>query len=267
MQDPTLARCDDLGDRLLVVNTNTAKRNALSPEFYAVMSAAVDTAARETRIASVIVTGADGFFCAGGDLSLLAKRRELPRPERLRRIDDLHDMIRAVVACPKPVIAAVDGGAAGAGVSLAFACDLIVAAEDAAFTVAYVKAGLVPDGGLTSTLTAQLPRATVAQMALLGAPVAATRLHALGAVSELAPTGGALAAAMALADRLAAGPAVAQGTIKALLNAAADATLAEQLDTERDAMADAFAGAEAAEGIGAFLAKRRPDFKRLRMNT
>jgi 2-(1,2-epoxy-1,2-dihydrophenyl)acetyl-CoA isomerase len=259
-----LAYIEDFGDRLVVVNNNSSKRNALSPEFYDALGTALARASEERQIASVILWGAGGFFCSGGDLTQLARRRELPREARLARIEELHDLVRAIAGCPKPVIAAIEGGAAGAGASLAFACDLIVASETAQITAAYVKAGLVPDGGLTASLSALLPRALVSEMLLLGEPVSARRLHELGAINALIAEGDARDTALALADWLAAGPSGAQGTIKGLLTTARSQGLADQLDDERDAMADAVAGDEAAEGIAAFLEKRRPDFTRLR---
>ena len=258
----TRARLDDLGDRLVVTATDSARRNPLSPDLYAVLGEALDRAS-EPRICAVILHGEE-YFCAGGDLAQLAMRRDLPRPERLERIEELHGLVRGIMACPVPVIAAVEGGAAGAGASLAFACDLIVADRAAAFSAAYVRAGLVPDGGLTANLARHLPRATLMRMALLGEAVGAERLHALGAVSQLESRADVLPAAMALADRLAAGPTEAQRRIKALVSAAYDTDTDAQMDLERDAMADAVVAPEAAEGIDAFLEKRRADFTRLR---
>ncbi|WP_146585713.1 oxepin-CoA hydrolase, alternative type [Puniceibacterium confluentis] len=254
----------DLGDRLVVVNAFPERRNPLSPELYAAILDATARAGAEDRITSVILWGQGGFFCAGGDLNVLSERSTLSEAERRGHIDALHAVIHALRDCPKPVIAAVDGGAAGAGVSLAFACDFILAAEDAWFTAAYVKAGLVPDGGLTGTLSDALPRAVVARMTLLGEPVAAQRLFDLGAVSDLAPPSGSRAAALALADRIAAGPGVAMQRIKRLLSTARHVDLPTQMNHERDAMAAALGSEEASEGIRAFLEKRRPDFKSLR---
>ena len=259
-----LAYCEDLGDRLLVVNANARKRNVLSTDFYRVLQEALALAAAQSRITSVIIHGEGNYFCAGGNLGLLSERRTLPRPERLRKIEDLHDVVRAILECPKPVIAAVAGGAAGAGVSLAFACDFLVADEEARFTIAYVKAGLVPDGGLTSTLSAHLPRAVVMQMALLGEPVTAQHLHTLGAIATIVPSGEVIDAAHGIADKLANGPSATQGVIKALVNQGSNTTLAQQMDAERDAMADAVVSPEAVEGMSAFLEKRLPDFKQLR---
>ena len=254
----------DLGDRLVVENRNAARRNALTPEFHDGLHHALAMAADQPRIGAVIVMGEGEFFCAGGDLNALAGARHLSEDDRRARIDALNRLIRAVVACPRPVIAAVEGGAAGAGLSLALACDMVIAARDAQFTAAYVNAGLVPDGGLTAALGAALPPQMAAHMALTGLPVGADRLHALGVVTELTDPGEAIMAAMALADRLARGPATAQAAIKRLLTGARADAFEAQLAAERDAMAAALAAPEAAEGIAAFLDKRPPDFRRLR---
>lgn len=260
----SLARIEDLGDRLVVWNLNAARRGALSPDYYAALHEAIALAAYTPRIVAVVLASEGGFFCSGGDLGVLATRAAQTEAERRGHIDRLHDLIRAVIGCPKPVIAAVEGGAAGAGLSLALACDFTVSADTARFTAAYVKAGLVPDAGLTHFLSRLVPRALASRMTLLGEPVAADRLYALGALSELAREGGSLDAAMALVDRIAAGPSVTQGAIKALLNSAAEGDVFTQLDAERDAMARAQGSPEAAEGIGAFLEKRAPDFEKLR---
>ncbi|MBJ6372571.1 oxepin-CoA hydrolase, alternative type [Sedimentitalea arenosa] len=255
----TLARLDALGDRLVVVNMNAARRGALSPDLYAAIGAAMEQAS-DPRIRAVILTSQGGFFCAGGDLNVLIERRGLTEAERRDKVDQLHDLVRAIRACPVPVIASVEGGAAGAGASLALACDLIVAAEGAKFTAAYVKAGLVPDAGLTSSLARLLPRPLAMEMCLLARPVSAERMQALGAINTVAPTGQCDAAAHALADALARGPRDAQGTIRTLVADAYEVTESAQLDAERDAMARAAGGNEAAEGIAAFLEKRQPRF-------
>ncbi|MGR3197530.1 MAG: oxepin-CoA hydrolase, alternative type [Paracoccus sp. (in: a-proteobacteria)] len=257
----------DLGDRLVVENRNAARRNALTSEFYDGLHQALRMAADEPRIGAVIVMGEGDFFCAGGDLNMLITAQQMSEDDRRARIEALNDLIRAVIRCPRPVIAVVEGGAAGAGLSLALACDMVIAARESKFTAAYVNAGLVPDGGLTAALAAGLPPQMAAQMALTGQPVTAERLHALGLIAELTEPGEAIMAAMALADRLAQGPAEAQAAIKRLLTGARATLLETQLAAERDAMADALAAPEAAEGISAFLGKRAPDFRRLREAT
>lgn len=255
----TLARVDDRGDRLVVVNMNPTRRGALSPDLYAAIAQAL-AGATDPRIRSVLLTSEGGFFCAGGDLNVLIERRKLSEDQRRDKVDDLHNLVRSIRACPVPVIAAVEGGAAGAGASLALACDLIVASEGAKFTAAYVKAGLVPDAGLTSSLARMLPRPLVMEMCLLARPVTAERMAALGAVNAVVPLGDVDAAAHALADALAQGPRDSQRVIRRLVADAYETTEAEQLNAERDAMARAAGGDEAAEGIAAFLDKRKPRF-------
>lgn len=245
---------------LIVWNDNPDRRNALTPDYYATLRDALDRAAADGDVGAVILAGVGGYFSSGGDLNALATRAELPKRERAQKIEALHGVIRAIRACPAPVIAAVEGGAAGAGFALALACDIVVAAEDAQFTAAYIRAGLTPDGGLTHNLARLLPPATVLPLLLHGDGISAARLYALGAVSELTAPGGALDAAREHANRLAHGPRTTQTRIKALAHAAFDRNPDEQLDAERDAMARAQGTPEAAEGISAFLEKRRPDW-------
>ncbi|QFT58813.1 2,3-dehydroadipyl-CoA hydratase [Sulfitobacter sp. THAF37] len=254
------ARLEDKGDRLIVWNGNTAKRGALSPELYDCILQAAEQA-RDRRIRAVILTSEGPFFCAGGDLNVLIERRTLSEPERRDRIDGLHDIIRAMRSSPVPFIAAIEGGAAGAGLSIALACDLIVASEEARFTAAYVKAGLVPDGGLTSAMSRMIPRPLAMEMCLMGRPVNAHRFADMGAVNRICKPGKAMEEAMTLADTLAQGPRDAQTAIRGLVADAYEATEAEQLDAERDAMAAASGSEEAAEGIAAFLEKRKPDYR------
>ena len=253
------ARIEDKGDRIIVWNGNAHKRGALSPELYACIREAIEMAS-EPRVRAVILTSVGDFFGAGGDLNVLIARRDLDEDTRRTKIDELHDVIRAIRGSAVPVIAAVEGGAAGAGLSFALACDLIVAAKGAKFTAAYVKAGLVPDGGLTAHLARSLPRQLAMEMCLLAQPVTVDRMHDLGVVNALAEPGEAFAAAMALVDRLAAGPRNAQSVIRNLVAQGYDVTEAEQLDAERNAMAHASGADEAAEGIAAFLEKRKPNY-------
>lgn len=246
---------------LTIWNCNAARRNALSPEYYSGLVQGLDRAAQETSIVSVILAGEGGFFCSGGDLNSLKQRRDMTEDARRDQIENLNNIIRALKSCPKPVIAAVEGGAAGAGLSIAMACDMIVAGQSAKFTLAYVKAGLVPDGGATYSLMQAMPRATVARMAMLGMPLDAARMYALGAVTEVVADAEVLTQARSLAISIGQGPKEAIAAIKALMNSAETATLNEQLTAERDAMARALGGPEGAEGISAFLGKRKPVFR------
>ncbi|MCZ0962310.1 oxepin-CoA hydrolase, alternative type [Paracoccus benzoatiresistens] len=261
MSDPITVA--ERGDHLLVTLDNPGRRNALAPAMHPVLREALARAAAEDRFGAVVLTGANGYFCAGGDLNALSQRAAMTRDERRARIDDLHATIRAIRACPRPVIAAVEGGAAGAGFSIALACDLLVAAEDATFAAAYVRVGLVPDGGLTASLARRVPASLAARMCLTGDPVGAATLAAMGVVTDLCAPGGAVDCAAALAARLARGPALAQGAIKRLLDDAGRTAFDDQLDRERDAMADALATTEAATGLQARLDRIAPDFGRV----
>lgn len=249
---------------LTVWNANSGKRNALTPAYYETLLDGLGEAAGDGDIGAVILAGEGGYFCAGGDLADLATRKDLPKRARAERIDALHEVIRAIRDCPAPVIAAVEGGAAGAGFALAMACDVVIAATGARFSAAYVRAGLTPDGGLTHALARSLPPQTLRPLLLTGDPVTADRLHALGAVSEIVPAGEAVDAARTLARRLGHGPREAQVRIKRLSQSAGAVALDDQLEAERDSMARAQGGPEAEEGISAFLDKRQPEFGRLR---
>ena len=254
-----LARLEDQGDRAVVVNMNAARRGALSPDLYQAIKDAI-ALAQEPRIRAILLTSEGGFFCAGGDLNVLIERRNLTDAQRRDKVDELHGIIRGLRAAPVPVIAAVEGGAAGAGLSLALAADLIVAEAGVKFTAAYVKAGLVPDGGLTASLARMLPRPLAMEMCLLARPVTAERMEALGAVNMVVPCDQVLSTAQSLATRLAEGPPEAQREIRQMMAEAYETSEAAQLDRERNAMARAAGGPEAGEGIAAFLEKRPPEF-------
>ncbi|KQM80090.1 oxepin-CoA hydrolase, alternative type [Xylophilus sp. Leaf220] len=253
------------GRVLVLVNDNPGKRNAISPGLYAALAEALEAARDDDAVGAVVLTGADRYFCSGGDLALLAKRRELSPAERREKLEGLHGLVRLMRGFPKPIVAAVEGGAAGAGFSLALACDLLVAARDAVFSVAYVKVGLTPDGGVTAFLAEALPRQLVTELALTGAPVGAERLHALGVVNRVTEPGAADDEALAWAERLADGPQRAAARIKALCHGAYQGEgLPAQLDREAESMVLSQADAESAEGIAAFFDKRKADFSALR---
>ena len=245
---------------LTLVNSDPATRNALTPDFYDRFREIVEEAGADGAVRAIVVTGAEGFFCSGGNVAGLEKRLTQEAAERRAGADRLHGMIRAMRACPKPILAAIEGGAAGAGVSLALASDMIVAAKGAYLSVAYVRIGLTPDGGATAFLSAMLPRQLVAEMIWTGDRIPVERLHDLGVVNRLAEPGEALGEAQALAARLATGAAGAMAAGKALLKAAETNDLDAQLDAEAAGIATALGGAEAREGIAAFLGKRRPRF-------
>lgn len=246
------------GRVLHLVNNAPEQRNAFGTDFYDAMIPALETAAADESVGAIVISGAGGFFCAGGDVKRLAKAHTFDYAERREGVDRLHELIRALRTCPKPVIAAVEGGAAGAGASLAAACDLIVAEPDAYFMLAYVRIGITPDGGATWSFTRALPRQFVTEMALTGGRVTAERLHQLGMVNRISSD--TLADALAWARELAEGPSASMAEIKRLIGVAEDSRLDAQLEAEAAGIAEALGGAEGAEGTRAFLEKRKAKF-------
>lgn len=262
MRDPTqgCVRSEQVGASLVLTLTRPGKRNALSPQIYADFHAGITQALHTPEIANIILQGADGFFCSGGDLNALATRASLTLQEREDRIEELHVLVRAIRNCPKPVIAVIEGGAAGSGASIALAADLLVAAEDSYISMAYVNEGLVPDGGGTASLVRSLPAQLAAEIALLGGRCPAQRLADLGVINRLAPQGSALEVALKLGADLSKGARGAQSTILALIDAGHDEAFEQQLNREKSAMARALGGDEAAAGISAFRERRNAVF-------
>ncbi len=245
------------GRVITAVNCNPGRRNSLSFEFFEAFARLMEEAPA-SGAAAVVLTGADNFFCAGGDMDGLQERAEGTPDVRRSGVDRLNAMILQMRRSPLPVIAAVEGGAAGAGLSIMLACDMVVAARDAFVMAAYVKIGLTPDGGMSEFLNQALPRQLATEMMLTGDRVPVERLYQAGVVNRLVEPGEALGQAQALAQRLAEGPAQSIAGIKRLSQAAAHPHLEEQLEREAASICDALGGAEAHEGIAAFKAKRKP---------
>jgi enoyl-CoA hydratase/carnithine racemase len=249
------------GRTMVLTLCNPEHRNALGPEMYAAGVEALSVAENSTEVRSVVITGEGSLFSAGGNLQRLQANRQQPPQVQAQSIEALHSWIEAIRTFPKPVIAAVEGAAAGAGFSLALACDFIVAADDAFFVMAYSSVALSPDGGASWSLSQSLPRQLVSQLLMAGERIAATRLHELGVVNRIALPGKALAEALALAETLNARAPNALASIKELMNDAAGATLSGQLASERDQFVKNLHHANAGIGIAAFLAKQPPDYK------
>lgn len=246
---------------LILTLSNPGAKNALHPDMYAAAIETLSTAERDDTIRAVVLTGADRFFCAGGNLNRLLENRSKDKSAQVESIDNLHGWIEAIRDCPKPVIAAVEGAAAGAGFSLALACDLIVAGASAKFVMAYVNVGLTPDGGGSWFLAQALPRQLAAEILIAGKPVLASRLHELGLVNRLVADGAVLDAALDWADELAALSPNAIERIKALTHEAQGNTLAQHFEAEKRHFVESLHHRDAQEGISAFLEKRKPHYK------
>jgi enoyl-CoA hydratase/carnithine racemase len=212
-------------------------------------------------VRSVVISGEGAVFSAGGNLQRLQDNRQLPPDVQARSIEGLHNWIEAIRTFPKPVIGAVEGPAAGAGFSLALACDFIVAARDAVFVMAYSNIALSPDGGGSWSLSRALPRQLVTELLMCGERISAERLHQLGLVNRLTESGNALQGAFELADRLNARAPNALASIKELVSEAATSTLSRHLAMERDHFVRNLHHVNAGIGINAFLEKKPPRFE------
>ena len=252
------------GRVLKVVNNDPKTRNSLSPVFYDGFREAIERANTDKDIGALVLTGAERFFCSGGNINSIQQRRNSDLATRRSGVDKLHDMILAMRNCPKPIVAAVDGGAAGAGASIMAACDLIVGARDAYASVAYIKIGLTPDGGSTAFIGTSVPRHLMAEMMFTGDRIPLERLYQVGLVNRLTDPNQALEGAMEWAAQIAEMPSNALAGGKKLISSARLNTLKEQLDAEADGIAEAIGGEEAGEGIAAFLEKRKPDWSKTR---
>ncbi|MBI2770929.1 MAG: enoyl-CoA hydratase/isomerase family protein [Burkholderiales bacterium] len=249
------------GQTMVLTLSNPEHRNALGPEMYAAGVEALSVAETSAEVRSVIITGEGGMFSAGGNLQRLSANRQQPPEVQAQSIEGLHSWIEAVRTFPKPVIAAVEGAAAGAGFSLALACDFIVAADNAVFVMAYSNVALSPDGGASWSLAQALPRQLVNELLLCGERIAPARLHALGVVNRVTPPGGAMAEALALAEKLNGRAPNVLASIKELVNEAGGTTLEVQLAAERDHFVRNLHHANAGIGIAAFLERKTPRYE------
>lgn len=249
------------GQTLVLTLRNPAQHNTLSPEIYAAGVEALNGAESSGDVRSVVLTGGDGMFSAGGNLTRLRANRALDPQAQADSIDGLHAWIETIRTYPKPIVAAVEGAAAGAGFSLVMACDFVVAARNARFSLAYSRVGLSPDGGATWALAHAIPRTLAAEWLMLGEAVPAERLHALGLVNRVAEPGAALADALALCGQLNARAPNVLASVKELLAEAQDAPLHEQLVRERTQFVKNLYHANGGEGITAFFEKRAPQFR------
>ena len=249
------------GRTMVLTISNPEHRNALSPGMYAAGVEALSVAETNADVRAVVLTGEGQVFCAGGNLQRLQANRQLPPAVQAQSIENLHNWIEAIRTFPKPVIAAVEGPAAGAGFSLALACDLIVAARNAVFVMAYSSVALSPDGGGSFALARALPRQLVAELLMGGERVSAQRLHELGVVNRLCEAGQALGQALDWAERLGARAPNVLASIKELINEADGNDLTAQLALEREHFVKNLHHANGGIGIAAFLAKQVPRYE------
>jgi 2-(1,2-epoxy-1,2-dihydrophenyl)acetyl-CoA isomerase len=231
--------------------------NAFNRAMHEALAAALKEA-RSDEIRAVIVTGAGRGFCVGQDLT---EFREAPGDISDRLRSTYHPNIHAVRALEKPVIAAVNGPAAGAGLSFACACDIRIAADAVTFIPAFINIGLVPDSGGTFFIARLLGGARAFEWLTSGRSLTAAEAQAWGLVSEVVEAERLSARAAELAASLAASPTRAIGMTKRLFDAASNNTLDEQLELEAQLQSAATKTEDFREGVAAFLEKRPPEFK------
>jgi 2-(1,2-epoxy-1,2-dihydrophenyl)acetyl-CoA isomerase len=251
----------DVRDRIARITLNRPDvGNALDLE----MAMALREAAEGlpgSDVGAVIVSGAGKAFCAGGDLNYMREADEVGDAV-LRLASQLHGALETLAALDAPVISAVRGAAAGGGMSLAIASDIVLAAESARFTVAYTAIGFSPDGGSSWTLPRLVGRQKAAELMLLNDRLDAAAARDLGLVARVVPDDALDDEAGALARRLADGPTRAYGAVKRLLRESATRGFAEQMTEEARTIAALAAAPDGREGVAAFLEKRAPAFGR-----
>lgn len=253
-QEDTLIRRESDGEVTVITLDYQARRNALSPALKAQLATALEAVEADSGCRAVVLTGAGGQFCAGGDLDSM--RVESLADGRARMAAN-HALLRLLARSSKPIVAAVEGWCAGGGIGLALCCDTLVAAEGARFVASFPKVGLIPDFGLLHTLPLRVGVGAARQMMLYAEPVDAPRAERIGLVDQMVPDGTALEAALARARTFRTLAPLSSALTRQYLSHGLDAAL----DWEREAQAGLFQTADHAEGKAAFFERRPPRFE------
>jgi len=251
----------DLADAVATITLDQPDTlNALSVRMKLALREAVERAAGDDAVRAVVLTGAGRGFCVGQDLREHAEALDSGDTALSTVREHYNPIVRALADLPKPVVAAVNGTAAGAGASLAFACDFRIAADNASFLMAFARVGLGPDTGASWTLQRLVGYGRALAMLMLAEPVSAAQALEMGLVNAVVPGADLPGAAHELAARLAAGPTLAYAGIKQALASAATSDLATALETEADVQARCGRTEDHRNAVAAFLAKQAPTF-------
>ena len=252
----------DVADGVATITLNRPeKMNAWDQRFGEELLAAVERSRDDEAVRAVMITGAGRGFSAGADLTEPRQEEKDGMPDLSARLRSLyHPILIGIREMPKPVVAAVNGPAAGIGCSLALCCDLVVAAESSFFLLAFVNIGLIPDGGSTATVPARVGGARAMEMALLGERIPADRALEWGLVNRVVPDDDFAEAARTFVAFLAKGPTRAYANAKQLLNRRIYPDFEAQLEAEADAQREQGYTADFVEGVVAFAEKRSPNF-------
>ena len=247
------------GVRTITLN-RPERLNAIDPELADALPRAVDDASRADDVRVVVITGAGRGFCSGLDISSPPRLPDATRAERLDSLAWVGRWVMAIVACEKPVIAAVNGVAAGAGFGLALAADIRLIASSARLTAGYIRRALSPDTGVSYFLPRLVGASRATEILFTGRDLDAAEAERIGLAAAVIPDETFAEQVKAYAARLAAGPPIAFALTKRLLAASSDATLTEQLERELAYIKMCFASPDAAEALRAFSEKRPPIF-------
>lgn len=237
------------------------KLNSFNEEMHVALRAALQRAHDDASVRAVLLTGAGRGFSAGQDLGDRDPRKGGPAPDLGHTLETFYNpTLRLIRSLEKPVICAVNGVAAGAGANIAFACDIVLAARSAKFIQAFAKIGLIPDAGGSWSLARILGEPRAKALAMTAEPLMAERAAEWGLIWKVVDDEQLIGEAETLARSLAEGATRGLGLTKRLIQAAAPNSLDEQLDMERDCQREAGRTADYAEGVTAFLEKRKPEF-------
>ncbi len=248
---------------IVTLRMNRPERlNALSVELGRALVEALHRAGADPGVRVIVLTGAGRGFCAGGDLALLHDVRQRNASHELEKLLRAgKEICLAICDMPKPVVASVNGPAAGGGMNLALACDIRIASDQASFSEAFARLGLFPDFGGTYYLPRLIGAARATELFWTAEAISAADALRLGIVSRVVPQERLEAETRALAERLAAGPPLAVSAVKQTIVASDRAALEHALDEEIRHQVECFESADCLEGLEAFLAKRKPVFQ------
>ncbi|MCG4260688.1 2-(1,2-epoxy-1,2-dihydrophenyl)acetyl-CoA isomerase PaaG [Acetobacter senegalensis] len=249
----------------LSITLNRPERlNSLNDEMHAALRTALTEAREDSSCRAVLLTGSGRGFCAGQDLSERLRAPDAAAPDLGHTVETFYNpLIRQLRSLPKPIVCAVNGVAAGAGVNIALACDIVIAGKGARFVLSFAKLGLIPDSGGTYHLPRLVGEARARGLALLGEPLSAETAADWGLIWKAVEDENLHEEAFSLTKHLSEQPTFGLGQIKSALNASSHNTLDQQLDLERDLMRRAGQTDDYAEGVAAFIEKRKPHFSGL----
>ena len=259
MASPSILVTSDGGVRTITLN-RPERLNAIDPELADALPRAVDEAARADDVRVLVITGAGRGFCSGLDISSPPRLPESTRADRLDPFAWVGRWVMALVACEKPVIAAVNGVAAGAGFGLALAADIRLIASSARLTAGYVRRALSPDTGVSHLLPRLVGASRATEILFTGRDLDAAEAERIGLAALVIPDESFAEQVRAYATRLAAGPPIALALTKRLLASSFDAPLTGQLEREFAYIKTCFVSRDAAEALRAFSEKRTPIF-------